>query len=141
MCPLQTSVLQSLSWERACPPETGHEDTAPPEALAGQPPRRSNRFATTLRNEIQQLQARLQKSRSTATLASSTEEEGEAEDDMGIFPSQGWNLRLFTSPALRGRFFTTSTAWEAHELIDGFWRPRGSLECNPEIPAFPGEEY
>ena len=20
------------------------------------------------------------------------------------------------------------------------WTPRGSLECNPEIPAFPGEE-
>ena len=21
-----------------------------------------------------------------------------------------------------------------------FWPPRGSVECNPEIPAFPGEE-
>ena len=23
----------------------------------------------------------------------------------------------------------------------GMMTPRGSLECNPEIPAFPGEEY
>uniref|UniRef100_A0ABI0P416 Shroom family member 2 n=1 Tax=Bos taurus TaxID=9913 RepID=A0ABI0P416_BOVIN len=82
ICPLQTSVLHLLSWERACQPDIGHEDTVPPEALVGKPPRRSNCFATTLRNEIQQLQARLQKSRSTTTLASSTEEEGEAEDDM-----------------------------------------------------------
>ncbi|XP_068126000.1 protein Shroom2 isoform X2 [Hyperolius riggenbachi] len=36
-------------------------------------PRRSDRFATTLRNEIQQRRARLQKSKSTATLTESNE--------------------------------------------------------------------
>ncbi|XP_060263594.1 protein Shroom2 isoform X5 [Ovis aries] len=83
ICPLQTPMLHSLSREGACPPETRHEDTAPAlsEAPAGKPLRRSDRFATTLRNEIQQRRARLQKSRSTATLASSAEEEGEAEND------------------------------------------------------------
>ena len=29
----------------------------------------------------------------------------------GIFPTQGLNLRLFTSPALTGRFFTTNATW------------------------------
>ncbi|XDA90096.1 hypothetical protein R6Z07F_019676 [Ovis aries] len=83
ICPLQTPMLHSLSREGACPPETRHEDTAPAlsEAPAGKPLRRSDRFATTLRNEIQQRRAWLQKSRSTATLASSAEEEGEAEND------------------------------------------------------------
>ena len=31
----------------------------------------------------------------------------------GIFPTQGSNPHLFTSPALVGRFFTTSATWEA----------------------------
>ena len=31
----------------------------------------------------------------------------------GIFPTQGWNLRL-QSVALAGGFFTTSATWEAH---------------------------
>ena len=31
----------------------------------------------------------------------------------GIFPTQGLNPRLFMSLALAGRFFTTSTNWEA----------------------------
>ncbi|KAM9668444.1 protein Shroom2 isoform 5-T5 [Dama dama] len=84
ICPLQTPMLHSLSREGARRPETGHEDAAatPPEAPAAKPLRRSDRFATTLRNEIQQRRARLQKSRSTATLASSAEEEGEEEDDV-----------------------------------------------------------
>ena len=30
----------------------------------------------------------------------------------GIFPTQGWNPHLLTSPALAGGFFTTSTTWE-----------------------------
>ena len=32
----------------------------------------------------------------------------------GIFLIQGLNPRLFMSPALAGRFFTTSSTWEAH---------------------------
>ncbi|KAL1286376.1 SHROOM2, partial [Ovibos moschatus] len=85
ICPLQMPMLHSPSRERAYPPETGHEDTAPasapPEALAGKPFQKGDRFATTIRKEIQQQRAWLQKNRSTATFASSAEEEGEAEDD------------------------------------------------------------
>ncbi|CAI9150877.1 unnamed protein product, partial [Rangifer tarandus platyrhynchus] len=88
ICPLQTPMLHSLSREGVGRPETGHEDAAAtlPEAPAGKPLRRSDRFATTLRNEIQQRRARLQKSRSTAALASSAEEEGEEEDDVETEP-------------------------------------------------------
>ena len=34
----------------------------------------------------------------------------------GIFPTQGSNLHPLTSPALAGRFYTTSAAWEAPQL-------------------------
>nr|XP_020755987.1 protein Shroom2-like [Odocoileus virginianus texanus] len=109
ICPLQTPMLHSLSREGARRHETGHEDAAaaPPEAPAGKPLRRSDRFATTLRNEIQQRRARLQKSRSTATLASSAEEEGEkmnavglAEDQCPATPDE--NMRTFAD---RWKFF------------------------------------
>ena len=33
----------------------------------------------------------------------------------GIFPTQGWNLRLFCLRPLAGRFFPTSATWEALE--------------------------
>ena len=32
----------------------------------------------------------------------------------GLFPPQGLNPRLFMSPALADRFFTTSATWKAH---------------------------
>ena len=32
------------------------------------------------------------------------------------FPTQGLNPHLFTSPALAGRFFTTSATWEGTSL-------------------------
>ncbi|KAB1253384.1 Protein Shroom2 [Camelus dromedarius] len=93
ICPLQTPLLHSLSREGARRPDTsceGASERPPPEAPAGKPLRRSDRFATTLRNEIQLRRARLQKSRSTATLADpgSTEaEEAEAE-------VRGWGAQL-----------------------------------------------
>ena len=34
----------------------------------------------------------------------------------GIFPTQGSNLHLLTSPASAGRFFTTSATWEAPQF-------------------------
>ena len=34
----------------------------------------------------------------------------------GIFPTQGSNLHLLTSPAFAGRFFTTSATWEAPQF-------------------------
>ena len=33
----------------------------------------------------------------------------------GIFPTREWNAPLFGLPALAGGFFTTSTAWDAHQ--------------------------
>ncbi|XP_039708150.1 protein Shroom2 isoform X2 [Pteropus medius] len=51
---------------------------APEGVQLGKPIRRSDRFATTLRNEIQLRRANLQKSRSSVTLAGPYEAEGEA---------------------------------------------------------------
>ncbi|XP_036838844.1 protein Shroom2 isoform X3 [Oncorhynchus mykiss] len=75
------------------PPSNGGGDTnhAIPEALTnntatGKLARRSDRYATTLRNEIQLKRAQLQKSRSAATLTCPSEtEEPEEEADAG-----GW---------------------------------------------------
>ena len=35
----------------------------------------------------------------------------------GIFPTQGSDSRLLPSPALAGRFFTTSATWEANQFL------------------------
>ena len=35
----------------------------------------------------------------------------------GIYPTQGWNPCFLMSPALVGRFFTTSASWEAQNHI------------------------
>ncbi|XP_033705525.1 protein Shroom2 isoform X4 [Tursiops truncatus] len=104
ICPLQTPMLHSLTQEGARRPEAGHEgapERPPPEAPAGKPMRRSDRFATTLRNEIQLRRARLQKSRSTATLAGAAEGDettAEAEArDWGVQPAGGPPEAAFSS--------------------------------------------
>ncbi|XP_007469254.1 PREDICTED: protein Shroom2 [Lipotes vexillifer] len=105
ICPLQTPMLHSLTQEGACRPEAGHEggdpERPPAEAPAGKPMRRSDRFATTLRNEIQLRRARLQKSRSTATLAGAAEgEEAAAEAEAcgwGVQPAGGAPEAAFSS--------------------------------------------
>ncbi|XP_059993722.1 protein Shroom2 isoform X9 [Lagenorhynchus albirostris] len=104
ICPLQTPMLHSLTQEGARRPEAGHEgalERPPPEAPAGKPMRRSDRFATTLRNEIQLRRARLQKSRSTATLAGAAEGDettAEAEArDWGVQPTGGPPEAAFSS--------------------------------------------
>nr|XP_012999892.1 LOW QUALITY PROTEIN: protein Shroom2 [Cavia porcellus] len=62
----RTPMLHSLSQEG----QLGAMEKLPPfDAQVGRPARRSDRFATTLRNEIQLRRAKLQKSKSTATLA------------------------------------------------------------------------
>ena len=43
-----------------------------------------------------------------------------------IFPTQGSTLHVL-SPALAGKFFTTSTTWEARTGVFGSSNPRGSL--------------
>lgn len=83
ICRQQTPMLHSLAQEGAWRPESGHDTgTARPpplDAQAGKPTRRSDRFATTLRNEIQMRRARLQKSKSTVTLTRA----GEAAEEAG----------------------------------------------------------
>ncbi|XP_036883627.1 protein Shroom2 isoform X3 [Sturnira hondurensis] len=79
----KTPLLHSLAQEGGRRPAEGQEggpERPPPfDAQVGKPARRSDRFATTLRNEIQQRRARLQKSKSTVALAGpDSEAEGEA---------------------------------------------------------------
>ncbi|KAM8752560.1 protein Shroom2 isoform 2-T2 [Rhynchonycteris naso] len=74
----RTPLLHSLTQEGTRQPEDAQEE-------AGKPVRRSDRFATTLRNEIQSRRAKLQKSRSTAALA--VPDTAEAE-------TRGWRVVL-----------------------------------------------
>ncbi|KAM5221086.1 protein Shroom2 [Ctenodactylus gundi] len=70
----RTPMLHSLTQEGLQGPESSQsgitEKTRLPfDVQVGKPTRRSDRFATTLRNEVQMRRARLQKSKSTVTLA------------------------------------------------------------------------
>ncbi|NWW77778.1 SHRM2 protein, partial [Climacteris rufus] len=77
--PQKTPMLHSLAQEGKKQSEDNlevvTERQAPFDAHLSKQARRSNRFATTLRNEIQMRRAKLQKSRSTATLVGSSETE------------------------------------------------------------------
>ncbi|KAF1485511.1 Protein Shroom2, partial [Megadyptes antipodes antipodes] len=77
--PQKTPMLHSLAQEGKKQsdnsPEAVTEQQAPFDAHLSKQARRSDRFATTLRNEIQMRRAKLQKSRSTATLVGSSETE------------------------------------------------------------------
>ncbi|KAF1544773.1 Protein Shroom2, partial [Eudyptula minor] len=77
--PQKTPMLHSLAQEGKKKsdnsPEAVTERQAPFDAHLSKQARRSDRFATTLRNEIQMRRAKLQKSRSTATLVGSSETE------------------------------------------------------------------
>ncbi|XP_059196746.1 protein Shroom2 isoform X2 [Centropristis striata] len=79
ICPQATPMLHSLSMDAA-----GQDDkTRGPnseESLESKQARRSDRFATTLRNEIQMRRAKLQKSMSAATLPGAEGETEEAHD-------------------------------------------------------------
>ncbi|NXH20710.1 SHRM2 protein, partial [Bucco capensis] len=77
--PQKTPMLHSLAQEGKKQsdniPEAVTERQAPFDTHLSKQARRSDRFATTLRNEIQMRRAKLQKSRSTATLVASSETE------------------------------------------------------------------
>ncbi|NXN93168.1 SHRM2 protein, partial [Rhinopomastus cyanomelas] len=77
--PQKTPMLHSLAQEGKKQsdnsPEAVAERPAPFDTHLSKQARRSDRFATTLRNEIQMRRAKLQKSRSTATLVASSETE------------------------------------------------------------------
>ncbi|XP_034533492.1 protein Shroom2 isoform X2 [Notolabrus celidotus] len=99
ICPQVTPMLHSLSLDAA---GQDHKTRAPDseESLEGKQVRRSERFATTLRNEIQMRRARLQKSMSAATLPGT---EGETEGDQDV-----WKSSESTTPASTGSPFTNS---------------------------------
>ncbi|XP_063306152.1 protein Shroom2 isoform X2 [Pelobates fuscus] len=75
--PQVTPMLHSLTQEGRNRSDTFPEieNEKQPFSDAGKQSRRSDRFATTLRNEIQQRRARLQKSKSTVALTESSEME------------------------------------------------------------------
>ncbi|XP_053058025.1 protein Shroom2 isoform X6 [Acinonyx jubatus] len=80
--PRKTPMLHSLAREGARPPDdgpgAGAERPPPFDGQVGRATRRSDRFATTLRNEVQMRRANLQKSRSTVALAGVDEAAREA---------------------------------------------------------------
>ncbi|XP_033003324.1 protein Shroom2 isoform X4 [Lacerta agilis] len=82
--PQKTPMLHSLAQEgkSQADPAAEAEITKQPafDANLGKNTRRSDRFATTLRNEIQMKRAKLQKSKSTAVLVGSSETEEYAEN-------------------------------------------------------------
>ncbi|XP_027970796.1 protein Shroom2 isoform X2 [Eumetopias jubatus] len=103
--PHKTPMLHSLTQEGSRRPENdpdaGTERPPPFDAQVGKVTRRSDRFATTLRNEIQMRRAKLQKSKSTVTLTGA----GEAEEEAG----GGWRVERkgATSPSPEGSFTGT----------------------------------
>ncbi|XP_034007434.1 protein Shroom2 isoform X1 [Trematomus bernacchii] len=83
--PLKTPLLHSLAQEGRS--LTARQPSAQPQeagdnmaSSGGKCIRRSDRYATVLRNEIQQKRAQLQKSRSAATLTCEAEDDEEAEE-------------------------------------------------------------
>ncbi|XP_046892673.1 protein Shroom2 isoform X2 [Hypomesus transpacificus] len=93
--PQTTPLLHSLSAESA-----GRGDTAP-DPLTVQQTRRSERFATTLRSEIQMRRAKLQKSKSAAALSGTSEA---AEEETAEAESQENSV---ASPSSEGSFSST----------------------------------
>lgn len=83
ICPQATPMLHSLSMDAAVQDENSRGSNSN-ESLESKQLRRSERFATTLRSEIQMRRANLQKSKSAATLPGT---EGETEEDRDAWKS------------------------------------------------------
>ncbi|KAI7795188.1 putative protein Shroom2-like [Triplophysa rosa] len=89
ICPIKTPMLYSLTQESkmiaeksiVSSKEASHQESS--DSIGGKLGRRSDRYATTLRKEIQQKKAQLQKSRSAANLICSSE----VEDDSVVWKS------------------------------------------------------
>uniref|UniRef100_G5E786 Shroom family member 2 n=1 Tax=Loxodonta africana TaxID=9785 RepID=G5E786_LOXAF len=102
--PQKTPMLHSLTQEDGRRPghhqDSGMGKPLPFDSQVGKPIRRSDRFATTLRNEIQMRRAKLQKSKSTVTLAGTDE----PKEDPG-----GWRVELgaVTGATPEGSFTST----------------------------------
>ncbi|KAM4815615.1 protein Shroom2-like [Thomomys bottae] len=84
ICRQRTPMLHSLTQDRAQQPDNCQDSVGKPppfDVQGGKHTRRSDRFATTLRNEIQMRRAKLQKSKSAAALAGTCE----GDDDAGVW--------------------------------------------------------
>lgn len=129
--PQSTPLLHSLSLDTA-----GQEPAGAIEALEGKQVRRSDRFATTLRNEIQMRKAQLQKSKSASTLP---DLEGEADDEQDV-----WESKNAACVSAAGSFTNTYKVnlkeAQARVLMATSFR-RKDLEPvpleNPAVEAFP----
>ncbi|KAM3934673.1 protein Shroom2 isoform 2-T2 [Leptodactylus fuscus] len=144
-----TPMLHSLAQEGrnryVSSPDTNDKQ---PFADAGKQSRRSDRFATTLRNEIQQRRARLQKSKSTATLTESSDGEN----------AENWNRDSLenVTPSTDGSFSNTyknhlkeaqarvlrATSFKRRDLEPSLADPslspeRKSQGCNVSKPVLP----
>ncbi|KAE8294467.1 Protein Shroom2 Protein Apxl [Larimichthys crocea] len=98
ICPQANPMLHSLSMDAAGQEARGLNSE---ESLESKQMRRSDRFATTLRNEIQMRKAKLQKSKSAAALPGT---EGETEGDQEIWKSTNEN----TTPTSADGSFTNT---------------------------------
>ncbi|XP_063811591.1 protein Shroom2 isoform X2 [Pseudophryne corroboree] len=155
--PQITPMLHSLSQEgrNQLSQEGRNQSVSSPDTTEKQPfsesgkqSRRSDRFATTLRNEIQQRRARLQKSKSTAALTESNEGEH----------SENWNHDSMESmnPSSDGSFSSTyknhlkeaqarvlrATSFKRRDLEPGLIDPSLSPEPRNQVyniskPGFP----
>ncbi|XP_072516319.1 protein Shroom2 isoform X2 [Salminus brasiliensis] len=89
ICPQKTPLLHSLAQESKILANStmvatnGGALQEAPDPSSGKLGRRSDRYATTLRNEIQEKRAQLQKSRSAAALSCP----GETDEDAGVWKS------------------------------------------------------
>ncbi|MCI4383257.1 hypothetical protein PGIGA_G00024100 [Pangasianodon gigas] len=89
ICPQKTPLLHSLAQENRILADSTMNTTKgctlqeKPDPISSKQGRRSDRYATTLLNEIQEKRAQLQKSRSAATLNCP----GEFEEDLGVWRS------------------------------------------------------
>ncbi|KAM9173125.1 protein Shroom2 isoform 1-T1 [Pangshura tecta] len=101
----KTPILHSLAQEGKNQSdnclETGMDRQPPFDTHTAKQARRSDRFATTLRNEIQMRRAKLQKSKSTATLIGSSETE---EDTENWKPDSVENLNTSSERSFTGSY-------------------------------------
>ncbi|XP_075937624.1 protein Shroom2 [Anarhichas minor] len=102
ICPQATPMLHFLSMDDAAAAGQNETTRGPnsEESLDSKMARRSDRFATTLRNEIQMRRAKLQKSVSAAALPGT---EGETEDHRDV-----WKSTESTTPTSADGSFTSS---------------------------------
>ncbi|XP_071343153.1 protein Shroom2 isoform X2 [Trachinotus anak] len=97
--PQATPMLHSLSMDAADQDEKTRGAVSE-ESLESKQVKRTERFATTLRNEIQMRRAKLQKSKSTAVLPGA---EGETEEDQDVWKS----TEITTTTSADGSFTNT----------------------------------